>query len=343
MHSSPFRRGFTLIELLVVIAIIAILAAILFPVYQKARLKAQQNSCINNLRQIAIAARMFSQDNDEQLLNPQQDVWASRLANYSHDDLFDCPSKTGKGSLAEPEYAYNSHLFGMSLAKVPMESHTLLLTDLQPSAANVRCVLNYDSLETAVDARHNFTFTGARLDGSVFVGSKTSTIAAAMLAMDTSLAPDPSPVAIAVKDYSGTYKATNYGGAPFVKFDGTDFSDDQGKLVDDKPATFSSGKDWTVGFQNLTPAFVPTEISILPGNGAVNFSGSTLELWGDNGTGVWGNGTWEKISALTPPPATAAAALYKVKTLTAYKHIAVKVSGTSTNDTAELVFKGYHY
>lgn len=59
------RRGFTLIELLVVIAIIAILAAILFPVFARAREKARQASCQSNLKQIALAALMYSQDYDE--------------------------------------------------------------------------------------------------------------------------------------------------------------------------------------------------------------------------------------------------------------------------------------
>jgi len=60
------KRGFTLIELLVVIAIIAILAAILFPVFAKAREKARQTSCLSNLRQIGTAILSYAQDNDEQ-------------------------------------------------------------------------------------------------------------------------------------------------------------------------------------------------------------------------------------------------------------------------------------
>ncbi|MBC7288020.1 MAG: DUF1559 domain-containing protein [Armatimonadetes bacterium] len=59
------RHGFTLIELLVVIAIIAILAAILFPVFARAREKARQASCSSNLKQIALAAQMYVQDYDE--------------------------------------------------------------------------------------------------------------------------------------------------------------------------------------------------------------------------------------------------------------------------------------
>jgi prepilin-type N-terminal cleavage/methylation domain-containing protein/prepilin-type processing-associated H-X9-DG protein len=59
------RRGFTLIELLVVIAIIAILAAILFPVFARAREKARQASCTSNLKQIALGLLMYAQDYDE--------------------------------------------------------------------------------------------------------------------------------------------------------------------------------------------------------------------------------------------------------------------------------------
>jgi len=59
------KHGFTLIELLVVIAIIAILAAILFPVFAKAREKARQSSCLSNLKQIGLAGLSYAQDYDE--------------------------------------------------------------------------------------------------------------------------------------------------------------------------------------------------------------------------------------------------------------------------------------
>jgi len=68
-------RGFTLIELLVVIAIIAILAAILFPVFARAREKARQSSCSSNLKQVALATLMYCQDYDGRWC-PQ---WAARV------------------------------------------------------------------------------------------------------------------------------------------------------------------------------------------------------------------------------------------------------------------------
>jgi len=61
------HRGFTLIELLVVIAIIAILAAILFPVFARAREAAARTQCLNNIKQITLGALMYVQDYDEKM------------------------------------------------------------------------------------------------------------------------------------------------------------------------------------------------------------------------------------------------------------------------------------
>src|SRR2546428_238100 len=68
-------RGFTLIELLVVIAIIAILAAILFPVFAQAREQARKTTCTSNMRQVGMALNMYVQDYDETLPTQHPNNW----------------------------------------------------------------------------------------------------------------------------------------------------------------------------------------------------------------------------------------------------------------------------
>jgi prepilin-type N-terminal cleavage/methylation domain-containing protein len=79
MKSRLRHPGFTLIELLVVIAIIAILAAILFPVFAQAREKARAISCLSNLKQAGLAFAMYTQDYDETCV-PQEVAARSTMA-----------------------------------------------------------------------------------------------------------------------------------------------------------------------------------------------------------------------------------------------------------------------
>jgi len=99
------RKGFTLIELLVVIAIIAILAAILFPVFARARAKAQQNDCLSNCKQIQLGLIMYASDNNQ--MYPLDNIgqsgttagtglaWSSEVLPYIKNvQIFICPSDT---------------------------------------------------------------------------------------------------------------------------------------------------------------------------------------------------------------------------------------------------------
>ncbi len=94
------RRGFTLIELLVVIAIIAILAAILFPVFARAREKARQTSCLSNTKQLMLGFMMYAQDYDECLpgyIYASGSVpylrWYDMIEPYvKNTQIFICPS-----------------------------------------------------------------------------------------------------------------------------------------------------------------------------------------------------------------------------------------------------------
>ncbi len=107
MHThKSFPRGFTLIELLVVIAIIAILAAILFPVFARARENARKSTCLSNMKQIALAETMYEQDYDERTAaiysypaNTTLSLytWIDMLMPYcKNTGIFTCPSSQYK-------------------------------------------------------------------------------------------------------------------------------------------------------------------------------------------------------------------------------------------------------
>jgi len=149
---SGVRRGFTLIELLVVIAIIAILAAILFPVFARARENARRASCMSNLKQIGIGIMMYTQDYDDtypMIMDPSRSytqntaspsvpaekytvasptesyvgnyfTWMDSVFPYTKSiQVLDCPSRPmpwkrpSDGALRYwPHYAYNGWLAG---------------------------------------------------------------------------------------------------------------------------------------------------------------------------------------------------------------------------------------
>jgi prepilin-type N-terminal cleavage/methylation domain-containing protein/prepilin-type processing-associated H-X9-DG protein len=134
-RASNGRHGFTLIELLVVIAIIAILAAILFPVFAQAREKARGISCLSNIKEQGLATIMYTQDYDETFpvttfydifnVGYQTHSWPARIAPYIKNfDIFWCPDDssgsyprvTNSGFGSAMSYGANSLMGGAHLA-----------------------------------------------------------------------------------------------------------------------------------------------------------------------------------------------------------------------------------
>jgi len=137
-------KGFTLIELLVVIAIIAILAAILFPVFAMAREKARQTTCLANMKQITLGVLMYSQDWDETVitqLSPCSPLWAGKFyqplmvrmnAYIKSPKMWECPStKTTDGLIAKFGNSYEAQSTNVTTVWPPEWNGVNISYDLQ--------------------------------------------------------------------------------------------------------------------------------------------------------------------------------------------------------------------
>jgi prepilin-type N-terminal cleavage/methylation domain-containing protein/prepilin-type processing-associated H-X9-DG protein len=185
MKSS--QKGFTLIELLVVIAIIAILAAILFPVFARAREKARVTTCSSNQRQIAASIQMYAQDHEEMLPNTSS-IWSDIKVDPG---VLVCPTK---GKAMPNGYGYLQPIGGYSLGTFNDPTAIPIVAD--SSATN-----NLINAASHADARHSGKIIMAFVDGHVdsrlpgvtVVRSDDNNIMNGMTPISGSPSPPPTP------------------------------------------------------------------------------------------------------------------------------------------------------
>jgi prepilin-type N-terminal cleavage/methylation domain-containing protein/prepilin-type processing-associated H-X9-DG protein len=141
-RASTRKRGaFTLIELLVVIAIISLLAAILFPVFARARENARRTSCSSNLKQLGTSIEMYKQDFDRFLAGGQANTTCPRyrLTAYTKNtQLWVCPSDNNASvhSMTNPlnvSYNINNQLAASPDADITRPAEIVITTDSDPS------------------------------------------------------------------------------------------------------------------------------------------------------------------------------------------------------------------
>jgi prepilin-type N-terminal cleavage/methylation domain-containing protein/prepilin-type processing-associated H-X9-DG protein len=183
-RTATQKKGFTLIELLVVIAIIAILAAILFPVFAKAREKARQISCLSNEKQIGLGLMQYTQDNDETYPSGRNYAngrgWAGEIYPYvKSTSVFKCPDDSVtptnisyQGPYYVCSYAYNNNLVARptsdgsttssgvaTIATLTAPASTVALSEIMNNVAKV------DNNNGNFDGDSAVSFGAYRFDG----------------------------------------------------------------------------------------------------------------------------------------------------------------------------------
>lgn len=174
------RRGFTWIELVVVLAIVLIIAAILFPIFARPKVGDRRTPCSSNLRQVGLAIKQYTQDNNEFFPMVKgagsSYGWADAIQPYMKSvQLLQCQSEPTRPMRADgpatpnySDYFYNSRLDGQNGSALPYISNTVMLGDAVTG-----------------DARQHSTGGTAKIPGAASLVNRASTpIGAAMRHLD---------------------------------------------------------------------------------------------------------------------------------------------------------------
>ena len=305
------RSGFTLIELLVVIAIIAILAAILFPVFSRAREKARQVACINNQRQSAMAYLMYAQENETFPVGSA--AWS---AISVPPKTLRCPSNKQKDN----SYFYNGGAAGVNLAGYKLSQITkpeaVLLTadgmenyllDGDYDAAYGEFI-NGKNIRHFIDFRHNNRTVCSFVDSHVEVIEAVSAIENAITGNNTLTQMRLLENGPGKEAYFFAYKATNssnvMGNYTAAGYAATTAS----RYVD---GLYAGGSGWTSDGSLPTNFHTPTfTCAALPHYLVIKFvedqdiSRVRFHSFASTSSGSWLSFSWKTVSIYTDENAT---------------------------------------